>query len=207
MHRLFRLRVKKAWVCGDCDAVHVNSEKEIGLSLGMPDNENKRRGLHWYLENHFATETISGLECHSAACKVMEDVYMRGDREITSKIVGGPEILVIQLKRMRQNEFGGFDKVMDRVKYPERLDLSNHSDGSLSYQLNGVVAHNGVTLEGGHYVAIVRSQRGDGFVICNDKEIDDTKTKRQVLAQVNGTEFQSYLLIYQKTGGRMVNRI
>lgn len=54
---------------------------------------------------------------------------------------------------------------------------------------------------------MVRSQRDDGFVICNDKEIDDTKTKRQVLAQANGTEFQSYLLIYQKTGGRMVNRI
>ena len=67
------------------------------------------------------------------------------------------------------------------------------------------MAHSGNTLTEGHYVAMVRSQGGNGFVICNDHKIDDSKTKEQVLSRAEGTAFQSYLLVYQKTGGRMAN--
>jgi uncharacterized UBP type Zn finger protein len=208
MNRLFRLRVKKTWVCQDCGKVHVNPEKEIGLSLALPDNGNKRRDIQWYLEQHFASETLLGLECDSGACEIFKGIQQRGDRERSTKIVVSPEILVIQLKRMRMDDYGRLRKVMDRVKCSDRLDLSEYSDGSLSYQLNGVVAHEGETLKGGHYVSMVRSQGGNGFVFCNDdKEIDDKKTKEQILARAQGAEFQSYVLVYQKIGGRMVNCI
>jgi ubiquitin C-terminal hydrolase len=208
MHRLFNLRTKQTWVCQDCDEVHVNSEKETGLILAMPDNKGRSRDLQWYLRQHFAKETLQGVECHSAACRIQEGVFQKGDRERSSQIVGGPEILVIQLVRMRMDDYGGSQKVTDRVKYPDRLDLSQYSNGCLSYQLNGVVAHNGTTLSGGHYVAVVRSQRGKDFVFCNDDvEIDDQLTKEQALAKLEGEEFQSYLLVYQKIGGRMVNCI
>jgi ubiquitin C-terminal hydrolase len=200
------MRVKKTWVCDDCGEIHVKSQKEIGIQLPMPDNKKKSRTLQWYLDEYFAKETLSEVECHSNACKIKQDVYKKGDRERFSKIVGGPEILVIQLMRMRMGEFGD-EKIVDRVRYSDRLDLSEYSDGYLSYQLNGVVAHKGDTLIGGHYVSMVRSQKGNGFVICNDEEIDGKKTKAQVLLRAEGKEFQSYLLVYQKIGGRMVNCI
>ena len=208
MNRLFRLRVKKTWVCNDCGKVHVKHDTEIGLSLALPDNGKKTRDVQWYLKRHFAHETLQEVECDSDACKIMEGIQQRGDRERFTKIVVSPEILVIQLKRMRMNDYGKLRKVMDRVKCSDRLDLSEYSDGSLSYQLNGVVAHAGETLKGGHYVSMVRSQGGNGFVFCNDdNEIDDKKTKEQVIARAEGTEFQSYVLVYQKIGGRMVNCI
>lgn len=207
MHRLFRLRVKRTWVCNDCGKVHVKPEKEIGLNLAMPEHQDESRDLQWYLEQHFASETLLGLECDSDACEIFEGIHQRGDRERLTEIVGGPEILVIQLKRMRRDDYGGSQKVKDVVEFSDRLDLSEFSDGYLSYQLNGVVAHRGKTLAGGHYVAMVRSQGGNGFVICNDDIIDDTKTKEQVLARAKGTAFQSYLLVYQKIGGKMVNCI
>ena len=208
MHRLFRLRVKKTWVCNDCGKVHARPEKEIGLSLALPDNEEKSRDIQWYIQRNFANETLHEVECDSGACEIFEGIHQRGDRERSTKIVVAPEILVIQLKRMAMDDYGRSQKVMDRVKCSDRLDLSEYSDGSLSYQLDGVVAHDGNTLKGGHYVAMVRSQGGNGFVFCNDdKEIDDKKRKEQVLARAEGTEFQSYLLVYQKIGGRMVNCI
>lgn len=182
-------------------------DKEIGLSLALPDNENESRDLQWYLQQHFANETLHELECDSDACEILEGIYQKGDRERVTKIVGGPEILVIALKRMRMDNYGRSRKIMDRVKSSDRLDLSEYSDGSLSYQLTGVVAHDGETLKSGHYVAMVRSQGGNGFVFCNDEKIDDKKTKEQVLARAEGAKFQSFLLVYQKTGGRMVNRI
>ncbi|KAM0710879.1 hypothetical protein Q7P35_001617 [Cladosporium inversicolor] len=131
------------------------------------------------------------------------------DRKQSTEIVGGPEILVIQLARMiyiKGKKYWREVKVKDHVGYSDRLDLSDYTGGSLTYQLNGVVAHEGDTLAGGHYVSMVRSQKGNGFVFCNDViEIDDQKTKGQILARAEGTEFKSYLLVYQKIGGRMVN--
>jgi hypothetical protein len=132
------------------------------------------------------------------------------DRKQSTIIVGGPEILVIQLARMRERKgrkYWTAEKVKDHVQYSDRLDLSAYSNGSLSYQLNGVVAHSGETLTEGHYISMMRSQRGNGFVLCDDKMIDDKQTKEQVLSQAEGHKFQSYLLVYQKIGGRMANCI
>lgn len=202
MNRLFHLRTKTSWTCEDCNTIHVTRGKEVGLSLPMPENP-AAHTLEYYLDSHFEGDTAQDLECDSTACN-----NRRRDRKRSTTIVGGPEILVIQLARMRMIKGKNgmrMVKVKDHVEYSDRLDLSEYSDGCLKYQLNGIVAHDGNTLTGGHYVAMVRSQGGNGFVICNDRMIDDMKTKEQVLSLAEGTDFQSYLLVYQKTGGRMAN--
>ena len=187
----------------------MGRDKEIGLQLAMPDNGNVSRDLGWYLQGYFRDQTLSGVDCDSVACTSQQGVYKKGDRKQSKIIIGGPEILVIQLARMRWvmgKKSMREEKVRDQVEYFDRLDLSDYSDGYLSYQLNGIVAHSGSTLSGGHYVAMVRSQKGDDFVICNDSRIDETKTKEQVLEEAVG-RFESYLLVYQKTGGRMARCI
>jgi hypothetical protein len=161
MNRLFHLRTKTTWTCQDCNTVHVGRDKDIGLNLAMPDIEGKSRDLNWYLWEHFADQTRSGLECHSAACTIQPGVYMRRDREQSRLIVGGPEILVIQLKRMRfiqGKKSWRTEKVEDHVKYSDRLDLSEYSDGHLSYQLNGIVAHSGETLTDREWCCPLRRQ-------------------------------------------------
>jgi uncharacterized UBP type Zn finger protein len=202
VNRLFHLRTKGTWTCEDCHTVHVRREKEPGISLKMPGNPTEPTLKH-YLDRHFEDTTAEGLKCGSTACN-----DRRRDRKISTIIVGGPEILVIQVARMRQKK-GKYGwrmvKVKDEVEYDDRLDLSDYRDGCLSYQLNGVVAHHGNSLTEGHHVSMVRSQKGDGFVFCNDNTIDDSQTKEQVLSLAEGESFQSYLLIYQKTGGRMAN--
>jgi ubiquitin C-terminal hydrolase len=180
----------------------VNREKEPGISLKMPEDPVEPTLKH-YLDRHFEDATAEGLKCGSIACK-----DRARDRKMSTIIVGGPEILVIQVARMRvkQGMYGlRMVKVNDEVQYGDRLDLSDYSDGRLSYQLNGVVAHSGKRLTEGHYVSMVRSQKGDGSVFCNDNTIDDSQTKEQVLSLAEGKEFQSYLLIYQKIGGGMAN--
>ena len=180
----------------------------------MPNNGKVSRDLHWYLRKYFASHTTSGTKCETKACAIYDEKgdvvdHKRGDRERFTKIVGGPEILVIQLVRADWR-YGHARKVKDRVQYPDRLDLSEYMRGDedlLTYQLNGVVAHRGNTLNSGHYVAMVRSQRGDGFVLCDDIRIDDGRTKAEVLAQAESKEWQSYLLIYQKIGGKMAKCI
>ena len=202
MNRLFHLRTKSTWTCEDCHTVHVSRAKEPGINLKMPENPAEPT-LEHYLDRHFEDATAEGLKCGSIACN-----DRARDRKKSTIIVGGPEILVIQVARMRlkMDNYGlRMVKVKDEVEYDDRLDLSDYSDGCLSYQLNGVVAHNGNTLTEGHYVAMVRSQKGDGFVICNDDITDDSQTKEQVLSLAESKRFQSYLLIYQKIGGRMAN--
>ena len=202
MNRLFHLRTKITWTCEDCHTVHVRRAKEPGINLKMPENPTEPT-LEHYLDRHFEDATAEGLKCRTTACK-----GRARDREASTIIVGGPEILVIQIARMSYKQVKGSwraVKVKDEVEYDDRLDLSDYSNGRLSYQLNGVVAHNGNSLTSGHYVSMVRSQKGDGFVICNDDNTDDSKTKEQVLSMAEGKSFQSYLLIYQKTGGRMAN--
>ena len=181
----------------------MTREKNIGLSLPMPKTKQQQESLAWYIEKHYEKVTVQGLRCDSEACGGLP-----ANRERSFRIVGGPEVLVIQLMRMRFDEKTfRFKKVTDRVDYPERLDLSPCSEGPLAYQLKGVVAHSGKTLQRGHYVAMVKSQVGNGFVLCNDTTIDDESSKEQILSLAESNVCQSYLLVYQKIGGRMANCI
>jgi ubiquitin C-terminal hydrolase len=174
----------------------VTRRKDVCINLAMPEKPTQRT-LDWYLEQHFAAdESQNGLQCDTAACK-----GNARDRKREFSIVGGPEILVIQLIRMRYNRHTDrMEKVMDRVGYPEKLDLSQWSEGSLAYQLNGIVSHSGTSLKGGHYIATVRSQSGDDFV-------HDRWPRGRILARAESATMQSYLLVYQKIGGRMAKCI
>jgi uncharacterized UBP type Zn finger protein len=196
------MRTRVTWVCEDCGENHVKRVKEVGINLAMPENPTES-SLEWSLDKHYAPIINYGLRCYSDACN-----GKAGDREREFSIIGGPEILVIQIMRMRYNqEISDMEKVMNRIDYSEKLDLSLWSEGSLAYQLNGVISHDGESLTGGHYVATVRSQSGGRYARCNDLKIDDKSSKETILGNAENETWQSYLLVYQKIGGRMVNCI
>lgn len=176
---------------------------DTGIQFSIPQKPDERTSLRKCLREHFKKEEVDGVQCNSDACK-----GRRGNRERVLSVVVGPEILVIQLVRMAYDiKTGQMTKSMAQVDYSERLNLSRWSESPLMYQLHGVVAHDGETLDEGHYVAMVRSQSGDTFVHCNDRIIDDTQTREQVLARADSGDFRSYLLVYQKIRGRMAKCI
>lgn len=274
MDRLFRIRLENTWTCGDCGEVHSRRETEPGLQIGIPDfddsdsgdsdsddgdsddsdsdnsdpvgSENDDRSdaddprqVAGCLRLHFATEELQGVSCDSQICE-----GQKGDRYRSQQIVGGPEILVIQLKRMAMDMYGGSRKVNTRIKIKKRLDMSEWSTRPLKYQLIGVVAHHGDDLRSGHYVAMVRPLNGGDFVICDDERVrerpmakrrifglserksegrpktkykGESKPKAEVEAEAKAkteteietetTDWQSYLLVYQKVGGKMAKCI
>lgn len=88
---------------------------------------------------------------------------------------------------------------MTPIQYGERLELSAFCGSPLKYQLNGVVTHSGPSLRQGHYIAAVRCQNGVNFALCNDSRVG-TKL-------MESESYQSYLLVYQKIGGKMAQCI
>lgn len=196
--------MKTTWECGDCGVIHSKRDKDIGLQLAIPYTKLHRTSLHDCLDDHFANEDVEGVECDSQTCN-----GKHGNRTRVHKIVGGPEILVIQLKRAWMNPYtGSTRKILDRVDMGERLDLSPWSNGVLTYQLNGIVAHHGESLKSGHYIAMVRSPNGVDFAKCNDMDIDDhPREKASILEEPKTKKWQSYMLVYQKIGGKMAKCI
>lgn len=95
MHRLFHLRTKTTWKCEDCNTVHTKRAKDPGLNLKMPEDPAEPTLKH-YLDRNFGENMAEGVKCGSTACR-----GRKRDRKQSTEIVGGPEILVIQLARMR----------------------------------------------------------------------------------------------------------
>lgn len=97
---------------------------------------------------------------------------------------------------------GRSSKILDRVEPEEFLDLHDFTEREnefLTYRLQGVVFHQGNTLGSGHYVAKVRRQTGNGFVVANDSWVEPSMPDLH--------DYQSYILMYQKVGGKMAKCI
>lgn len=173
------------------------------LPMNRPPNyvANNRINLSWYLADYFTPERLDSVRCDSEAC-----MGRAAHRERISKIAVAPEILVIQLVRMQMDLYGRLRKVRHQVAYDELVDLSAYTekDAPLRYQFTGAVLHRGAAPSQGHYIANVRCQNGVDFAEANDSDID---VLAKSTALRDDQKFQSYLLMYQKVGGKMAKCI
>ena len=105
-----------------------------------------------------------------------------------------PPVLVLTLKRFRQDVRGRTRKLGGHVSFEEELDVSALCDASLQhtckYQLRGVVEHSG-GLSGGHYVAYVRRAGDIAWHYISDRHVRPATSK-----EVFGAE--AYLLFYER---------
>ena len=101
-------------------------------------------------------------------------------------------VLVLTLKRFRQDVRGRTRKLSGHVSFEEELDVGALCDGSLqhSYQLRGVVEHSG-GLSGGHYVAYVRRAGDQQWYYISDRHV------RPVTA-ATVFDAEAYLLFYER---------
>ena len=135
------------------------------------------------LRKHFSSERLEGWRCSS--CLHVQDV----DKSIKLEVV--PEVLVIQLKRF--DESG--DKKMDRISFPEYLDLSPYTKGESSdkYGLTCVVHHR-ASLHSGHYITVAKCPNGQWMQID-----DNTVTPARLRAARNPPGgWTPYILFYHR---------
>jgi hypothetical protein len=115
-----------------------------------------------------------------------------------------PQCLILHMKRFTQLEAGYITKIDDHISFPASLRLSDLAETdaltpmdtsvleSTSYELCGVVEHNG-TLHFGHYVAYVRASRDAHgnwqWYYCSDRHVRSCTIDEVLHAQ-------AYLLFY-----------
>ena len=163
---MFELETQQAWTCTDCGRTKSDRSKTMQLGLYVPLNQEgleDGRTLQWCLQSAFAS--TFRIRCDSASCRAnaaSTEQHSDGpERQVVTTITQAPEVLVVQ--------FGRFDnsanKIFTEMRYPEFLDLNAHRepgfvDEECIYRLDSVVAHKGFDIDGGHYVASVRSDNG-----------------------------------------------
>jgi uncharacterized UBP type Zn finger protein len=205
------MSTKKQWTCGDCGEVHANRDVDTGMQLRMPHMPANQRELKHYIRSYFEPEDVEiACECNGES----------KDRTRETFITVGPEILVVQMVRMvfdpKRGKDGEGVKLTANVPFTDHLDLSEHTTPLagdernlvLRYRLHGVVSHSGPSTEGGHYVAMVKGRNGSEWVRVDDETLQKKLNKRfPIFRATDLPEWQSYMLVYQKVGGKMAKCI
>ena len=96
-----------------------------------------------------------------------------------------PKFLLIQLKFFDFTD--GVSRKINRTCMPlERFSLPMENDNTEPYTLEGIVQHEGVVMDAGHYVANIK--KGENWYYVNDNEIVITEELLQ----------QPYILLYKR---------
>merc|ERR1712039_1973 len=132
-----------------------------------------------------------------------------------------PPLLTIQLKRFKRRG-ARFEKSNDNVVLPEKLDLrdfmittSHHKamaphltgesektepqkpdESACCYELYGICAHQGSTLESGHYIAYVNT----GPSLDREKWYGTSDTKVWSCSRAEALKADSYVVFYRREG-------
>ncbi|XP_022875024.1 ubiquitin carboxyl-terminal hydrolase 2-like [Olea europaea var. sylvestris] len=124
-------------------------------------------------------------------------------RDATKRIVidKAPFILTIHLKRFSQDARGRLSKLNGHVNFKETIDLKRYMNPRCTerdvyvYRLVGVVEHLG-TMRSGHYVAYVRSSKGENgdsvWYHASDAHVHEVSLEEVLRCE-------AYILFYERT--------
>jgi len=114
------------------------------------------------------------------------------------RLATAPSILVCHLKRFSYNDYGRMVRLHKHLRFPLNLEIGDYMSLANkatppSYELVGVLVHQGRSCESGHYIAYVKSQ--NEWYKANDSQISKADVNT-VLSQ------QAYILMYEVAGMR-----
>ena len=161
----------------------VSNYNYLNLKIINSNNSNKIINLEDCIKNYTEDIQMDGndkLFCSKCKKKV------KGISRI--KITDFPEILVINLKRVEENNY-----YHHYVDYPINLDLSNYIYGdkrNIKYTLRSMIQHYG-TDNGGHKIAICRN-------FSNNKWYEFSDTIVNEIDESNIFSFRSHLFFYER---------
>ena len=130
------------------------------------------------LLEHFETERVDDFAC--------EKCHVRGPCEVRKSVTRWPPVLVLHVKRFRQDPTGRLRKISEHLFFEEVLQSAEFG---IRYSLQAVAVHKG-PFGTGHYYAFVRDSQ-DQWV-----KIDDSAPPVRVpFAAVQRA--QAYLLVFR----------
>ena len=107
-----------------------------------------------------------------------------------------PPLLILHMKRFKQDAYGHTRKIQSEVKFEERLDMAPYcapdaTDVDVTkYKLYAVIDHHG-RYGGGHYTSCVFDKEADSWFSCND-----AITRRIDFKQI--VSAAAYMLFYKR---------
>lgn len=108
-------------------------------------------------------------------------------------IWSAPKVLIVHLKRYQCNMYVKTNKLIERVTYPDTLDLSSYivgpdQDKENKYRLYAIIEHAG-TLEAGHYDTIIYQNQKDKWFKFIDQNV-------QIIKKEKAHSQDAYVLFY-----------
>lgn len=179
----FNIALEGRWICDHCAKVHVNTESDICISVGITTPK-EGMDLRCYLYPYTNEDLV--IRCDGPKCNSNES------RERSKRFTALPNTLFVHLKLF---EFTGrkVKKVTSKVRFPEVLSLKEFAEDGVEgtkYELTAYVAHKG-SINEGHYVAVVKGPQGIS-------EINDhRRAKKKGWLDVSQV-FVPYLLVYER---------
>ncbi|XP_069140371.1 uncharacterized protein [Argopecten irradians] len=195
---LFEGQIRHMFWYSTCDHVEKSST-ECFRSLLLPV-ENSECSMEDGLEMLEEIITFDGAQVPCSICLDEETItYKQSVKETV------PEILVLQLARFKQDEYGNLYKHNGMVHYPTSLFLTvsctQESSEKVNYDLYGVICHEG-DLEKGHYWCYVKKDGWNPDNIYLWHLCADSYVRRlEVMEEWPDSPF-AYLLFYKQSEPR-----
>lgn len=222
---LFYFEYEESWTCKECGKKHpALTVYEMGVDLLVDIRRSPGSSLESYLQDrriNLFRDPVR-VRCNSEVCARSYRNEIQNDPKYEPpfqtryrRIIHAPEILILRLRRftmewtppivsttgkvLAPGRWSG-NKCTQNISYEEGLDLSKYSawqDDKIQYDLRGVVSHDGMSVQSGHYVADVLRLGPENTY----NHIDDTRVGRPsrdrdtLLDPILGDPF---VLIYSK---------
>lgn len=167
-----------------CKKSHSSSQTDDFTILHFSlENQGKTSSLDDLLSKFLETQELQAYECLSCLDTHNRDSRIEATKQ--QKLTKVPRILIVQLERF--NSKG--EKILAPIKYEKNWNLQT-GDVFQTFELKGVIHHQGNQLENGHYTATVLGSDAKWYAI-SDSVISSSSNPHEPL----GTE---YLLFYEE---------
>jgi hypothetical protein len=167
------------------------SKKEDGTTTAVSKLQ-ELQNLQNCVDERRPLPTESSIKSLFNSAKVPYLQYTQSHVTRQSVVVRWPPVLVLQLRRSIWTPDGRLMKVVGHVKFPLALRLEAKDDQKVSYQLQALVQHFGLSAAGqGHYVTFRKISMSSRWVKVSDESVKPVE-EAEVLAA------DAVLLFYEK---------
>jgi ubiquitin C-terminal hydrolase len=182
-HKNFEIPMETIYTCNENHKSNLNVFIE-SFSLPFPEPLNPKKVLHLedLLLNYFNDVTLER-NCHACALK------SANEKRIMKNHL--PPVLSINLLR------GLFDKkkkIITKIFNPVIIPEFFEPIRGERFRLTGISFHSGLTINSGHYIALVRYN--NNWFLCNDSLV--TLSSLDIIKEGNYNSFTPYMLFYTK---------
>jgi len=184
IYQIFGGKIRSQLKCSQCDYESNTYDPFLDLSLEITRAHSVQRALQRFT----AGEVLDGQNSYKCP---KQNKMVRAIKRMT--IEDAPNVLIIQLKRFEFSRSGR--KISKHVDFDQTLDLSpfmsHQTKGSATYDLYGILVHEGFSMHSGHYYCFLKGTGGGEWHRFDDSRVHATSAR-------NAMGQSPYILFYTK---------